>query len=141
MAAKGPIELAPIVVEKVARRYADQHRRVARVMTICAWLGAGAAVAFIPLGAFPSLMMALLTVGGPLYGRSRRRTFYRIAYRLAEVASSRADLEWTYHRGVIQAHDRDGPRPTLAFAAVVLQTDVDNALPIAKVLERRPEDA
>lgn len=134
-AAHNITELSSATVERVARRMSRHHRRVGNALLICAAIGAG----FIMLGAVEEEAVATLVAGSlvliapPLYMYKRRQKDRRTADRIADTAANRLDLDWTYRRSVIQAHDRKGPCPTLVMDAVPRQSEIDGGLAAARV--------
>jgi hypothetical protein len=98
----------------------------------------GSSLAIATPAALSAIMMgSAFFVASSLYMYSRRRATWRAAVRIADAATSRSDLDWTHHRGVIQAHDRSGPRPTLLLAASIGPAELENRLPEARVVSER----
>lgn len=140
MAAKRT-DLAPIAVEKVARRLATESRRTARSMRITAaiafLLGAPALFTSIPLSA-----LAIPAVLGMLaYQHSRRREeLARAADQVAAFAAKRPELEWVYAYGLIEARHPGERAPVYAFRATPRQVEIDGHLPAARILSEGSRD-
>ncbi|MDB4956386.1 MAG: hypothetical protein JWO36_3955 [Myxococcales bacterium] len=129
-----------MVVESVARRVALRHRRAGKVMAVMAGL-----TLLLPIislvagtGLESSLWMVVFLGSMCGYMYARRRSCWRAADRVAIAAGSRPDLDWTHRRGTIQAHDRNGPRPTLLLQASPRPGD-EAALPTVRLLDRGPK--
>lgn len=129
-------EVSPIVVARVARRVSRRQRRGARAMLYTLAISASIPVVAIACSMQLSapVMCSALFAAASYYMYGRRDAEARRADRIAEAAETRRDLSWTHERGVIQAHDHQGPRPTLALAASPRPSDVDAALPAARVV-------
>jgi hypothetical protein len=128
-------ELSATTVELVARRVSRQHRRIGSLMLIFAAVGGVLALlALVGQAGIPAVIaVGLIFVGGSLYIHAQRQGLSQAADRIAETAANRLDLDWTYHRSTIQAHDRKGPHPTFVLDAVPRRAEVDAGLPAARV--------
>ncbi len=128
-------DLAPIAVERVARRLAVENRRTARSMRITAAVAflLGAPVLFTPI---PLVMLWLPAVLGMIaYQSSRRREgIARAADEVAAFAAKRPELEWVYTYGLIEARHPGERAPVYAFRADPRQVEIDGNLPSARVL-------
>ena len=104
-------------------------------MLACAAFGAGLMVLALAEHEAGATLLgaALVFVVPPLFIYKRRQDSRRSADRIADTASNRLDLDWTYRLSVIQAHDRKGPCPKLVLDAVPSQSEIDGGLPAARI--------
>jgi hypothetical protein len=140
------IEVAPVVVAKVARRIAERDRRTACRMRVYGRFGAVFAglslLAALVRGdagmAKGALAFAAVFCAGPFAVAAQRRGDMRAALRIAEIAETDGDVDWVHADGLLRAHDRRGEAraPALAVKAREIDADRDLGLPPARVIDR-----
>lgn len=128
-------ELAPIVVERVARRVSDENRRVANRLR--SWSILFLAV-LLPISMLAGQLEPVLVPIGMFFvarvGARWRDARAELADRVAEVAG-RPDLRWSQIQNVIEGHTPGQARPACMLVATPRRGEM-LALPAARVVKR-----
>jgi hypothetical protein len=130
-------ELAPLVVERAASRYADECRRLARrlevwtvvLLLIATALAIGGAVGLggicVPAG------LGIITG----FGSRRRHALAKHADTVATLAQRYPDIQWTEHPFSITGRTADGLKQPILLATTA-RANERLALPEARVMKR-----